>query len=192
MPFYVWATCSTERRVCWGPIHLIFAIYCLVKSFQKVIMWWPCNTESFYKSLKFWFFPVIKEEAADSRAEVKSFDHTRLKHVETQEKNPLPTPQTLKEEMRPESLPDVSAVGSFDATKLKHVDTQEKNVLPTSDGKKMYFCDWDLTRTSLRKMKRDSKKGSPYLCFPYVSTLQCLQDEIPIAMCHFSGRLFAN
>lgn len=68
---------------------------------------------------------------------MKSFDHGTLKHVETQEKNPLPTPQTLKEEMRPESLPDVSAVGSFDAKKLKHVDTQEKNVLPTSDG--MFF-----------------------------------------------------
>ena len=85
------------------------------------------------------FLSVIKEEAVDSRAEVKSFDHGKLKHVETQEKNPLPTPQTLKEEMRPDSLPDVSAVGSFDATKLKHVDTQEKNVLPTSDGKEMLF-----------------------------------------------------
>jgi hypothetical protein len=37
---------------------------------------------------------VIKEEAIDSRAEVKSFDHTKLKHVETEEKNPLPTPQS--------------------------------------------------------------------------------------------------
>ena len=74
-----------------------------------------------------------------SRAEVKSFDHGKLKHVETQEKNPLPTPHTLKEEMRPETLPDVSAVGSFDSKKLKHVDTEEKNVLPTSDGKEMFF-----------------------------------------------------
>ena len=33
---------------------------------------------------------VIKEEAIDSRAEVKSFDHSKLKHVETEEKNALP------------------------------------------------------------------------------------------------------
>ena len=32
----------------------------------------------------------IEEEAADSRAEVKSFDHSKLKHVETQEKVTLP------------------------------------------------------------------------------------------------------
>ena len=32
----------------------------------------------------------IKEEAINSRAEVKSFDQTKLKHVETEEKNPLP------------------------------------------------------------------------------------------------------
>ena len=77
---------------------------------------------------------VIQEEATDSRAEVKSFDHNKLKHVETEEKNPLPTPQTLKEEMRPEELPDVSGVSSFDTSKLKHVETQEKNVLPTANG----------------------------------------------------------
>ena len=77
---------------------------------------------------------MIDEESADSRAEVKSFDHGKLKHVETEEKNPLPTPQTLKEELRPETLPDVSGVSSFDASKLKHVETQEKVVLPTADG----------------------------------------------------------
>ena len=32
----------------------------------------------------------IKEEAKETRAEVKSFDHSKLKHVETEEKNPLP------------------------------------------------------------------------------------------------------
>jgi len=35
---------------------------------------------------------------------VKSFDHSKLKHVDTEEKNPLPTPQTLKEELRPSYL----------------------------------------------------------------------------------------
>ena len=83
------------------------------------------------------FRVVIKEEATDSRAEVKAFDHGKLKHVETQEKNPLPTPADLKEEMRPESLPDVSAVKEFNAQKLKHVEVHEKNVLPTKDGQ---FC----------------------------------------------------
>ena len=37
----------------------------------------------------------IKEEAVDSRAEVKSFDHSKLKHVETQEKVTLPGPGGL-------------------------------------------------------------------------------------------------
>lgn len=80
-------------------------------------------------------FSVIKEEATESRAEVKSFDHGKLKHVETAEKNPLPTQADIKEELRPESLPDVSAVKDFDAHKLKHVEVQDKTVLPTKDGK---------------------------------------------------------
>lgn len=40
-----------------------------------------------------YFFKIlleIKEEAKETRAEVKSFDHSKLKHVETEEKNPLP------------------------------------------------------------------------------------------------------
>jgi len=41
------------------------------------------------------FILDIREEAIDSRAEVKSFDHSKLKHVETQEKNPLPTAQSM-------------------------------------------------------------------------------------------------
>ena len=36
---------------------------------------------------------VIDQEAFDSRAGVKSFDHSKLKHVTTEEKNPLPTTQ---------------------------------------------------------------------------------------------------
>ena len=88
---------------------------------------------------------VIKEESTESRAEVKSFDHGKLKHVETEEKNPLPTASTLMEEMRPETLPDVSGVAAFDAGKLKHVETEEKNVLPTSDGE----CSGLITRGEL-------------------------------------------
>ena len=69
---------------------------------------------------------VIKQEAVESRAEVKGFDSAKLKKVSTVEKNMLPTAATLKEEMRPETLPDVSAVAGFDSSKLKHVETQEK------------------------------------------------------------------
>lgn len=36
---------------------------------------------------------VIAEEAIDSRAEVKKFDKTSLKHVKTEEKTTLPTAQ---------------------------------------------------------------------------------------------------
>ena len=77
---------------------------------------------------------MIKEESVDSRAEVKSFDTNKLKHVDTQEKNPLPTAQTLKEELRPDTLPDVSQVKEFEKAKLKHVDPVEKNPLPSKQG----------------------------------------------------------
>ena len=92
------------------------------------------------------YFLVIKEESTESRAEVKSFDHGKLKHVETEEKNPLPTASTLMEEMRPETLPDVSGVAGFDDGKLKHVETEEKNVLPTSDGEFINNCLWIFVR----------------------------------------------
>ena len=39
------------------------------------------------------FFLVIKEEAVDSRAEVKSFNKSGLKHVETEEKHFMPSAQ---------------------------------------------------------------------------------------------------
>ena len=82
---------------------------------------------------------VIEEEKADSRAEVKSFDKSKLKHVETEEKNPTPTAQTLREELLPDELPDKSAelkeITGFDPTKkLKHVETQDKTHLPTKEG----------------------------------------------------------
>ena len=70
---------------------------------------------------------------------MKSFDASKLKHVETEEKNPLPTPQTLMEERKPENPPDVSGVKEFDASKLKHVETQEKVVLPTPDSNEYSF-----------------------------------------------------
>merc|ERR1711962_1188734 len=39
----------------------------------------------------------------------------------------------LKEEMRPETLPDVSGVAGFDRSSLKRVSVQEKTVMPTAD-----------------------------------------------------------
>lgn len=87
----------------------------------------------------FIFVLVIEEEKADSRAEVKSFDKSKLKHVETEEKNPTPTAQTLREELLPDKLPDKSAelkeIEGFDpAKKLKHVQTEDKTHLPTKEG----------------------------------------------------------
>ena len=82
---------------------------------------------------------VIDEEKVDSRAEVKSFDKSKLKHVETEEKNPTPTAQTLREELLPNELPDKKAelkeIEGFDpAKKLKHVETKDKTHLPTKEG----------------------------------------------------------
>ena len=39
-------------------------------------------------------FTDIKMEAIDSRVEVKSFDHSKLKHADTKEKNVLPDAQS--------------------------------------------------------------------------------------------------
>ena len=71
---------------------------------------------------------------------MKSFDKSKLKHVETEEKNPTPTAQTLREELIPDKIPDKAAelkeVKEFDATKdLKHVETMDKTHLPSKQGK---------------------------------------------------------
>ena len=68
-----------------------------------------------------------------SRAEVKSFDSSKLKHVETEEKNPLPTAATLHEELIPENRPDRSEVASFEKGQLKSVYTRESTGVPTQD-----------------------------------------------------------
>jgi hypothetical protein len=89
---------------------------------------------------------VIKEESHESRAEVKSF--------------------TLKEETRPENLPDVSGVAKFDASKLKHVETQEKTVLPTADVIKEESHESraevkSFDRSSLKHVETDEKNPLP-------------------------------
>merc|ERR1712000_618961 len=76
---------------------------------------------------------VIREEAIESRAEIKSFDQSKLKSVKIEEKNTLPTAATLHEELRPEKLPDVSGVAEFDSSTLKHIETCVKNILPSTE-----------------------------------------------------------
>ncbi len=71
----------------------------------------------------------IVEVDVDSGAEVKSFDQSKLKHVETEGKNPLPTADILKAE----SADNRAEVKSFDQNKLNHVETREKTLLPTVD-----------------------------------------------------------
>ena len=46
----------------------------------------------------------------------------------------VPTPQDLREKLRPDTLTDVSEVTEFDTNNLKHVETLEKNLLPTKEG----------------------------------------------------------
>ena len=81
------------------------------------------------------FVAVINEEYVECRAEVKRFDYTSLRRVRTRVRNSLPTPQVLRAEMRPDRLPDISAIRHFDAKLLKHVEVKERNLLPTLEGK---------------------------------------------------------
>ncbi|RDD36673.1 Thymosin beta-12 [Trichoplax sp. H2] len=66
------------------------------------------------------------------RSEVKSFDVSKLKHIETTEKNPLPSFTTIAQE-RSENRPELNAVKEFSRQKLQHVETEEKNPLPTKE-----------------------------------------------------------
>ena len=51
------------------------------------------NVIQVYDVFAFPNFSAIREELVNSRAEVKSFDKSKLQHVETKEKNPLPDAQ---------------------------------------------------------------------------------------------------
>lgn len=60
------------------------------------LSFWSNQLFFHHSSLKFFvcvFFLVIKEEAVESRAEVKSFNKSGLKHVETEEKHFMPSAQ---------------------------------------------------------------------------------------------------
>ena len=88
-----------------------------------------------HPKLFFLLFLVIKTDNFECRSEVQNFDVTKLRRVKTHVKNSLPTPQILRAEMRPERLPDISAIRAFDCKLLKHVEVRERNLLPTLAGK---------------------------------------------------------
>jgi hypothetical protein len=54
---------------------------------------------------------------------VAKFNTSQLKHVETHDKQVLPTADVIKHE----AVDSRAEVKSFDASKLKHVETEEKN-----------------------------------------------------------------
>lgn len=60
----------------------------------------------------------------------------------------------LREELRPDKLPDVSEVSTFDATKLKHVETKESNVLPTKDGNEHQKSPYNINTKHCRQVMR--------------------------------------
>ena len=48
----------------------------------------------------------------------------------------------LRAELRPEILPDVSAIRFFDCKLLKHVEVRERNLLPSLEGNVLKMVDF--------------------------------------------------
>jgi hypothetical protein len=67
---------------------------------------------------------VVSAAAADSPTR-------NLKHVETHEKNVLPTKEDLEQEKQHEAFKE--GIEKFETQQLRHVDVKEKEVLPTSE-----------------------------------------------------------
>jgi len=67
-------------------------------------------------------------ESKPDISEVAAFDSSKLKHVETEEKNTLPSSYLIQEE----AVESRSEVKVFDKSNLKSVETVEKNTLPTA------------------------------------------------------------
>uniref|UniRef100_A0A1B0CY25 Putative e3 ubiquitin-protein ligase mdm2 n=2 Tax=Lutzomyia longipalpis TaxID=7200 RepID=A0A1B0CY25_LUTLO len=63
--------------------------------------------------------------------ELASFDTTKMKDVNTQEKIIMPTAEDVQFEKREASL--FQGIQSFDTAKLKHAETKEKNPLPDQE-----------------------------------------------------------
>jgi len=71
---------------------------------------------------------LAHQKAADA---VSDFDKGQLKHVDTQEKNPLPSNDAIKAET--EHMKFKEGIETFEKEKLKDVQTVEKNTLPTKE-----------------------------------------------------------
>ncbi|KAG8199897.1 hypothetical protein JTE90_015886 [Oedothorax gibbosus] len=63
--------------------------------------------------------------------ELEKFDSAKMKKTDTQEKNPLPSKEDLKQEKQQHEL--VTGVSTFNKAKLKRTNTIEKIVLPTKE-----------------------------------------------------------
>merc|ERR1719458_1899884 len=76
---------------------------------------------------------VMKEELARDGAlkTVSEFDKSNLKKAETQEKNPLPSPEAIAQEL--EHIKFKAGIEGYDQSKLSHANTVEKNTLPTQE-----------------------------------------------------------
>jgi len=76
---------------------------------------------------------VMKTEMAHSASKeaVEKFDKNNMKHVETQEKNPLPDGEAIRLEAEHNKFK--AGIESFDQDKLSKVETVEKNTLPTKE-----------------------------------------------------------
>lgn len=73
----------------------------------------------------------INMESVDARCEVIGFNKSKLKNVETQEKNSLPNANVLRAELIPDNTPIKSELGEIiSGTTLKKCESNEKNTLP--------------------------------------------------------------
>lgn len=63
--------------------------------------------------------------------ELTKFDPSKMKHAQTQEKNPLPSKEEIEQEKGQKKL--LQGIEGFDTAKLKHTQTQEKNILPSKE-----------------------------------------------------------
>lgn len=60
----------------------------------------PLSSKYYNTNLKFQFFTVIEQEKTQNNllSGIENFDTNKLKHAETQEKNPLPTKEIIDQE----------------------------------------------------------------------------------------------
>jgi len=76
---------------------------------------------------------VAKTELAHQKTadQLKDFDKNKLKHAETQEKNPLPDTDNIKAEAEHNKFKE--GIEGFPKDNLKAAETIEKNTLPTKE-----------------------------------------------------------